>query len=184
MAAYLLDRLEEATINPWHPEPPPLLITEAKGMASILARPVSAYACPIAGLKGQAGKGWLITKVAPDLLAGNKRRVLYLGDLDRSGEDIERNAQSVLERAAGRSIDWERIGLTHGQAEGIQPIWKIDGRDRAGRWAWEVESLGQAAVVRLVQDALDARLPEPLESVLEREAAQREAARELLDGGS
>ena len=183
VAGYMAARLDEARINPWHPGLPPLVLTEAKGLADVLANPVSAYACPITGLKGQAGKGYLITQVAPRLLAGNDREVLYLGDLDKSGTEIEQNARRVLERAAGREITWERIGLTEAQTEGIEPIWKVDGRDHTGRWAWEVESLGQAAAVRLVLGALDARLPEPLGRVLERERAEREEVRRLLGGG-
>jgi len=183
VAGYMAARLNEATINPWHPGLPPLVLCEAKGVADVLTKPVGAYACPISGLKGQAGKGYLITKVAPELLAGNDREVLYLGDLDKSGTEIEQNARHVLERAAGREITWERIGLTSEQTAGIEPIWKVDGRDHTGRWAWEVESLGQAAAVRLVLGALDARLPEPLDRVLEREAEQREQVRRLLDGG-
>jgi hypothetical protein len=91
--------------------------------------------------------------VAPELLAGNDREVLYLGDLDKSGTEIEQNARRVLERAAGREITWERIGPTSEQTAGIEPIWKVDGRDHTGRWAWEVESLGQAAAVRLMLGA-------------------------------
>ncbi len=63
----------------------------------------------------------------------------------------------------------------------LQPIWKVDGRDRQGHWATEVESLGQAGVVSLVTDALDALLPEPLGHVLEREERERGAARAQLD---
>ena len=184
VAEYLADRLGEATISPWQPGLPPLVLCEAKGLADVLAAPVSAYACPVAGLKGQAGKGWLITEVAPRLLAGNDREVLYLGDLDKSGGDIEQSARRVLERAAGREITWERIGLTEAQAEGIEPIWKVDGRDHTGRWAWEVESLGQAAAVRLVLGALDARLPEPLAGVQERERAERARLAQILAEGT
>jgi hypothetical protein len=58
-------RLKEAAINPWHPGLPPLVLCEAKGVADVLTGPASAYACPVSGLKGQAGKGYLITKGGP-----------------------------------------------------------------------------------------------------------------------
>jgi hypothetical protein len=154
----------------------------------VLSGPVSEYCCPITGLGGQAGRGFLVTQVVP-LLMGGDREVLYLGDLDKCGEDIEASARRVLERECG-PLAWERIGLTPEQTAGIEPIWKVDGRDRIGRWAWEVESLGQAAAVRLVQDALDTRLPEPLADVQEREQAQREQLADVLsdfrpdEGGS
>ena len=185
VAEYLRDRLEEATISRWGDEPPPLILCESKATAGVLRAIVSPYCCPIAGTGGQVG-GFLRTVIAPLLGAPGFRRVLYLGDLDRSGADIEANTRRVLEREAGRELDWTRLGLTEEQAQerGITPIWKVDGRDRKGHWATEVESLGQAGVVHLVRDALDALLPEPLVRVQEREDAEREVVRTLLDGAS
>jgi hypothetical protein len=174
---YLENRLDEVRINPWS-GPPPLILTESNGMAEALDNIAARYVCPIAGTKGMAG-GFLWTRIAP-LLKGNDRVVLYLGDRDRSGHDIEANTWSVLERAADRDIEWTRIGLTEEQTEGIEPIWKVDGRDGRGHYAWEVESLGQSAVVSVVRSALDALLPEPLASVLERERAETEAMGEYL----
>jgi len=176
VAGYLKDRLAEATINPWGHDLPPLILTESKGMAEVLEATVSAYACPIAGTKGQSA-GFLRTVVAP--LLADARRVLYLGDHDRSGHDIEANTRCTLEAEAG-VLDWTRIGMTEVQTTGIEPIWKVDGRDGAGDWAWEVESLGQARVVALVRDALNERMPEPIASVLERENAERETVEAAL----
>ena len=178
IATYVRDRLDEARINPWEPEPPPLILTESRGMALALTRVAGEYTCPIAGTKGQSA-GFLRTVIAP-LLAANERRVLYLGDHDRSGFDIEANTSRVLEAATNRDIDWTRIGLTDEQTQGIEPIWKVDGRDGVGHSAWEVESLGQAAVVGLVRAALDDRLPEPLTLVREREERERDDVRERL----
>jgi len=168
---YMLDRLPEARVNPWGDQPPPLILCESRQVAGVLRRIASDYCCPIAGTGGQSA-GFLRTVVAP-MFEQADRRVLYLGDLDRSGQDIERNAQRVLERVLERELDWERIGMTPEQAKSIEPIWKTDGRDGIGHWAWEVESLGQGAVVALVRSALDALLPEPLADVLERETRQR-----------
>jgi hypothetical protein len=72
--------------------------------------------------------------------------------LDRQGVDIENNTRRVRERGAGRELDWRRVAVTAEQAGAIEPIWKVDGRgaEKAG-WAWEAESLGQAAVVALLR---------------------------------
>jgi hypothetical protein len=51
-------------------------------------------------LEGSQVEGFLHTNVVP-LLAGNERRVLYVGDLDLAGEDIEGNTERVLVREAG-----------------------------------------------------------------------------------
>jgi len=180
IADYVQERLPEARINPWGAEPP-LILTESRGMALALTGVAAAYCCPIAGTKGQAA-GFLRTVIAP-LLEDNDRRVRYLGDLDRSGHDIEANTERVLEQTADRAIDWERIGLTDEQAKDIEPIWKVDGRDGKGHWAWEAEALGQAAVVALVRSALDAELPGPLANVLERERGERDRIAAMLEAG-
>jgi hypothetical protein len=180
---YMLDRLDEAAVNPWHPASPPLLLTESKNMAQALTPPLAPLVPVIGGLKGQAGEGWLRTEVAPEL-AGD-RRVLYLGDLDRAGADIERNARGVLERCTGRELDWTRLALTEGQIRDlhVEPIWRVDGRDRQGRWAWELEALGQSGLIRLARREIEARLPEPLAGVLERQEAERREVRRLLEAG-
>jgi len=59
-------------------------------------------------------------------------------------------------------------------------VFKKDGRDGEVREAWELQALGQAGVERMLAAELDARLPEPLASVREREDAQRERERARL----
>jgi hypothetical protein len=75
---------------------------------------------------------------------------------------------------------WTRIGLTNAQTTGLTPVYKTDGRDGKVATAYEVESLGQAAVVALVRAALDSRLPQPLADVHEREERERKEAEERL----
>jgi hypothetical protein len=67
---------------------------------------------------------------------------------------------------------------------GLTPVWKVDSRFHLARQheAWEAEALGQSTIVRLVRNALEGLLPEPLDDVLEREAEQRVRVAELLDG--
>lgn len=183
VAGYLRDRLAEATINPWG-GPPPLILCEDRGTAEVLHAVAGEFACPIAGTKGHAN-GFLRTAIAP-LLEGTDRAVLYLGDLDRSGGDIEANSLRVLEDAAPDwSGDWQRIALTAEQVDDaeppIAPIYKVDGRDGEVREAFELQALGQGALVALVRDTLTERLPEPLARVHEREEAEREVVARLLD---
>jgi hypothetical protein len=186
----LIDALVEARITPWNGQAP-FIICEDAATAGVLRPIVARYRCPIAGTGGQAG-GFLHTDVAP-LLADNDRDVLYLGDLDKSGHDIETNTRRVLERAAERPIEWRRLGMTEALVEQtnairrargerlIEPIWKVDGRTKRGHWAIEVEALGQTGVVELVRRALDDVLPEPLADVQERERVERDDLRELLE---
>lgn len=195
---YLTDALGEATIDRWAGKPAPLILTETRGMAGVLSRALDDYVCPVAPTGGQDA-GFLRTEVARRIeLAG--REVLYIGDLDKAGLDIEANAKRVLsdERglvvADGRKrgkvpgdftedlIFWTRLAITTAQTKGVKPIWKVDGRTGKGERAWQAESLGQRRLVRIVRRALDARLPAPLSDVHEREDAQRRAIGDFLDG--
>jgi hypothetical protein len=60
--------------------------------------------------------------------------------------------------------------------------WTADSTRRGNTRHGKAEALGQSTIVRLVRNALDGLLPEPLDDVLEREAEQRVRVAELLDG--
>jgi hypothetical protein len=166
VAEYVRASVDVARINPWDGEPP-LLLVESRSLGGVLRVMTSEYLCSIAATNGQTG-GFLHTEVAP-VLAGNDRVVLYLGDWDLQGHQIEANTRSVLERAAGRRIGWSRLAITDHQIRerGLTAVWKVDNRYRPARnhEAWEAEALGQGTIQQLVRDALDALLPEPLEDV-------------------
>jgi hypothetical protein len=113
-------------------------------------------------------------------------RVLYAGDWDLSGGQIEANTRAVLERLVGGELDWTRIALTEAQVDRYAlrslMISKPDRRYNPVRYhdAIETEALKQNVIVGIVRDALDALLPEPLSAVLEREEQQRSTMRRLL----
>ncbi len=175
VAEYVVECVKEARINPWA-GPPPLIVCESRSLGGVLRPVVVEYGCEVAPTNGQCG-GFLHTEVAP-LLRDNDRRVLYLGDHDLSGDQIEANTRDVLERETGREIEWRRIAITAEQIEarGLTAIFKADMRYRPPREheAWETEALGQTTVTALMRAALDELLPEPLDDVLEREQAERE----------
>jgi len=195
IAAGLLGRLGVTRINPWGAEPPPLILCESRAVQSVLRALAARYVCPITGTAGQVN-GFVRTRVAPALAADPAdapvRLVLYVGDLDDQGLQIEANTRRVQERATGRTWGdrWRRLALTPDQVRerGMAPIWKTDGRRRRKnepppppRRAYEVEALGQRALLDLVDAALAALLPEPLARVLEREARQRARLRPILE---
>ena len=65
IASYVLDRLDDARMNPWRDRLPPLILSESKATAGVLAYAVAAeYRCPITGTKGQS-TGFLITVTGP-----------------------------------------------------------------------------------------------------------------------
>ncbi|MDP9264779.1 MAG: hypothetical protein M3O91_01480 [Chloroflexota bacterium] len=181
VADYLRREVDYARVNPW-PGEPPLLLVESRSLGGVLRAVTERYVCPIAATNGQVG-GFLYTEVAP-ILADNDRAVLYLGDWDHQGHQIEENTRRVLERETGREIAWTRVAITKEQIakRHLTPIWKTDNRYKPPQEteAWEAEALGQQTIVRLVRKKLDSLLPEPLADVLEREAVERVRMRAVL----
>jgi hypothetical protein len=176
VADYLRAQVDQARIDCWNGEPPPLLLCESRTFGGVLRRGLAGeYLCPVAATNGQVG-GFLHTNVVP-ILRGNERRVLYIGDLDLAGGQIEQNTRRVLVQAAG-DRDWLRVALTADQAEGLPTVEKVDRRYRPPRLhrAIEVEALGQGVVTGIVREALDRLLLEPLARTLERERQQRAEA--------
>jgi hypothetical protein len=183
VADYLAASLDVARIDLWD-DAPPLIICESRTFSGVLTRTLAAeYLCSVTATNGQVG-GFLHTNIVP-LLEGNDRPVLYVGDLDLAGGDIEGNTRRVLVREAGER-DWERVALTAEQvaAHELPIVEKVDRRFRPPRVqeAVEVESLGQGIVTAIVRDALDALLPEPLADVQVREGQERQEVRAMLEG--
>lgn len=181
---YVEETLPRARIDLWDGEPPPLILCESRSLAGVLRGIAQDYLCPIAATNGQTG-GFLHTGIAPLIAGDERRRVLYLGDLDLSGGHIEANTRTVLETYA--PLDWTRIAITDTQVEeyGFRVKTKADHRykDVHVHGAVETESLGQPEVMRLLTAALEERVSEPLAEVLEREERQRTEVRERLADG-
>jgi hypothetical protein len=173
VADYVKDTVDGARIDAWGGEPPPMILTESRSLAGVLRNLAYEYLVPIAATNGQVG-GFLRTDVAPALSPG--QRVLYLGDWDWQGGQIEANTRAVLEDLIG-DLNWERLAITEAQvrANDLPVISKPDRRYKPVRYhnAVETEALGQSTIVGLVRERLDTLLPEPLADVRERERTQR-----------
>ena len=167
----------------------PLILTESRTFGGVLARTVAAeYIVPVAATNGQVA-AFLHTDIGPLLVGedGELRRVLYIGDLDLQGGQIEANTRKVLEEEAGGELDWTRVGAHLGAGAAVQPQEDQEGgravQEGSGKregWAIEVESLGQSRVTDIVRDVLDELLPEPLVMVEQREEAERAEVRARL----
>ncbi len=170
------DAIAHARIDCWDGEPPPLILCESRSLAGVLRRIAAQYLCPITSTNGQVG-GFLVTEVAPLLEGG--RRMLYLGDHDWQGHQIEAATRRRLEENVGEIYGWERLALTEEQVENHDlarlAIRKIDNRYNPPRVhdAIETEALSQTIIVNILRNRLDELLPEPLDHVLERERIQR-----------
>jgi hypothetical protein len=181
VADYVADAVDRARIDLWAGERPPMVLTESRSLGGVLRNLAYQHLAPIAATNGQVG-GFLRTDVAPALIPG--QRVLYLGDFDWQGGQIEANTRSVLERLIGGELDWQRVALTEEQVRRhrLPVINKADHRYKPVRYhdAVECEALNQSFIVRLVRNHLDFLLSEPLADVLEREEAQRAKVRVAL----
>jgi hypothetical protein len=186
---YVAQSVERATIDPWIVAKRPVLITESRGIGGILARGIARqYVVSVAATGGMCA-GFLVTKVAP-LLEDEETLVLYVGDDDLAGNDIEANSRRVLEHHTGRTFtddNWQRLALTEEQRDyferrGIKPIKKKDNRHKSGKahLAYEAEALGQGTIIQIVRTRLDELLPEPLARVQERENNEQAAVLKLL----
>jgi integrase len=155
------DVLDQARLDPWAGQVP-FVLTESRALAGALRATCDHYAVQLAATNGQCG-GFLRTDIAPRLeLAAT---VLYFGDWDLSGGDIEQNTKRVLEYEVGE-LKWERVALTEQQVKQhrLPKIIKHDRRFRDGRGvheAVETEALSQQLIVDLLKRRLDALLPEP-----------------------
>ena len=181
VADFLLDSVERARLDLWQGKKPPLILSESKSLGGVLRDTAGEYLVSIAPTGGQC-RGFLITEVAPILEEGDL--VLYLGDWDHQGHQIEANSRRVLEGIVG-PLDWRRIAITEEQVEehDLPVIMKPDHRYKPVRYheAVETEALGQRLIVQLVREALDDLLPEPLEDVLVHEDEQRAHWRRKLE---
>jgi hypothetical protein len=167
---------QQARLDPWNGHAP-LILTESRSLSGVLRDLAVEYGVKIAATNGQAG-GFLRTDIAPALSQGDI--VLYIGDHDWQGHQIEANTRGVLEHLVGE-LDWERIALTEKQVveydlERLR-IMKPDRRYSPPRShpAVETEALSQSVIVDIVRSALEARLPQPLAAVQEREEEERVA---------
>jgi hypothetical protein len=169
-------------LSPW-PSGTPMILTESRSLAGALRALMREYCVNIAATGGQVG-GFLHTDIGPALSPGD--RVLYAGDYDFQGGQIEANTRRVLEEIIGGELNWTRIALTEEQVDRHDlrrlQIEKPDRRFKPVRYhpAIETEALSQPVLVQIVRDVLDFLLPGPLEDVQVREAQQRERVHAVL----
>jgi hypothetical protein len=88
----VLGELPHIALDPWRSRPP-MILTESRSLAGVVRHIVADYRARIASTNGQCG-GFLRTNIAPTLQPGD--RVVYLGDLDLAGNQIEDNTRRVL----------------------------------------------------------------------------------------
>jgi len=156
---------------------------------------VDGYGIPVVALRGY-GSQTIIDDVRGEVLAdGRDTTAVYIGDLDASGEDIERDFH---ERTDYCFADVRRVAVTFEQIDtlGLEPVPGKSADSRAGRFvenygeliAVEVEAIDPAELERLVRREVEAIVDlDLLGQVRNREDRERallvDAARRLADVG-
>ena len=108
----MLAYLPYIMLDPWRGNAP-LILTESRSLAGVLRHVVQEYRARIASTNGQVG-GFLHTDIGPKLC--RYACVLYFGDYDLCGGQIEDNTRRVLEQEVG-PLTWERLALTEQQVK-------------------------------------------------------------------
>ncbi|MFD8385237.1 hypothetical protein ACFV2X_43095 [Streptomyces sp. NPDC059679] len=147
---------------------------------------------PVLVVRGFASESYAALVRERAALDPRPARLLYVGDLDASGEAIERDwvdrtagCWEVVERVALTVDQVNRYGLLPAVGKGTDPRWPAfaerHGLDPARPVQWEVEALEPADLRSLVMAAVRSHLDrERLREVLAEEARQREALAAFL----
>jgi hypothetical protein len=169
---FLDEAIAQYRLDPWaEADARPVLFAESAGPLLALDATLNTYSVAGVPTRGQTN-GFLRTTVARSL-AGQDIDVLYLGDFDKAGVDIENNTLSVLVDAGVGIAGWRKVALTAELVDsyGIALEPRRDGRNGLVYEVAELESLPQSVVETLVVTALDDLVD--IGDVLERESTER-----------
>lgn len=109
---------------------------------------------------------------------GRSADVIYVGDWDPSGVEMDRDLNDRLTRM-GADAMIHRVALTYDQVEEYdllpQPVKQTD--SRAAGWdyegSWELDALDADTLAALVRDAIEERLPPGFEDARDRDIVTR-----------
>lgn len=170
-----------ARIDPWqHGEVRPFIICESRSLKGALDKICRHYGVNLTSVNGQCA-GFLHTELRDcmDSLDEQPVHILYCGDADPQGDDIELNTRTVLQECDLNPFQWERLMLTPKQITQyhLTSITKHDKRKNSGAEydAWECESLSQKRIVSITENKLAKMLlPLTLEDIGRQETLERE----------
>lgn len=157
-----------------------------KAAVSGIVRPVARrYLAPY-----MAARGFASLTALHDLAERSRWRpvlVLYVGDHDPSGLEMDRDLQGRIAALGGRAVI-RRVALTREQVEAHdlppQPTKATDSRARGYHHggSWELDALPPAVLADLVRDAIRENLPEDFHDRREADRAIRSRLSRLAEG--
>lgn len=164
---------------------------ESESVAGVLRPVIDEYDVPCYPIKGQTSDSFCHSVAVEYAAADYDVMLLYVGDFDPAGLEIESQLNDKLRRFSGRDdLQLERIGVTPQQAAGLQRLgtvpkkssWRAaDGRRHEfPGMAVEAEAIEAAEMRRLVAARIDAVIPDHVRRAHEVfEAQEREFLRTL-----
>jgi len=167
--------LRRSHVSLWLSQSPPIVICESRSLLGSIRDLCEEYQVPAASTNG-ACNGFLRTKLKDEFEEYGSNQVLYLGDWDFSGGQIEDNSKRVLEDVLGRDLIWERIAVTEDQVQefGLTVVQKYDERTKSTHDAVETEALGQARIIGLLRMRMSELMPDvEIEAVKAAEEIER-----------
>jgi hypothetical protein len=120
-------------------------------------------------------------------------KILYFGDYDPSGQDIERNIRDKLNDTFNVSVEVERMALTREQIDKYQlppqPAKQSDSRyesfvEEHGNMAVELDALPPEELKQLIRDSVEKHFDEYHynQNVLPKQEEEREKIEEKIEG--
>jgi hypothetical protein len=177
--------LDGVRLDPWDGDSP-LLVVESRSLAAFFDPVADRYRIGVAPLGGQSSGAFLHNDLP--MYLGRETTVIYVGDWDKAGGDIETSAEDRLRTFVPRWIGkWMRVAVTDEQADRYRQlqITKPDRRFKPPRAfpTLEAEAIDQFELTAAVTEALDDLVHEPLVEVEAREEQERNDWRRRLGGG-
>jgi hypothetical protein len=109
----LLEQLPYIPLDPWDDDPP-VLAVESRSLQSFFSVLARTYRIAVVPLGGQSSRSYLANDVP--LRLGKQTLVLYVGDYDKAGGDIENSACDRLRELAPHwNGEWDRVAVTNAQ---------------------------------------------------------------------
>ena len=162
-------------------EPYVELWAEKDAVTGIIAPVASEFGVTYLAMRGFGS--FTAVHSAVQRIAERQAKIIYVGDFDPSGLEMDRDLQSRLDRMGANHTELLRVALTRGQVDSFnllpQPTKMSDSRAR--HWphegSWELDALDADILVRLVRNAITEYLPSDFE---ERKQADEDEREDLL----
>lgn len=183
-------------VNRWENQPKHVeVMVEKDALAGVLegvCRELDVRLIPNRGYTSQSMMFWHGQRMAGAKQDGKEVHILYLGDHDPSGLDMDRDIEERAELFSyGVWVHFLRLALTMPQIQEYDPppdpAKLTDSRagpyiSRYGRHSWELDALEPRVLVRLVRENVLALRDEDLhEETMERERAMKAELKKFVD---